>query len=310
MRTVVVTDSTASLPADLAREYGVEVIPLHVVVGRVTKAEGLDISGAEVADLLRSGDHSVTTSGPAPGELVQFYRDVAVRRGATHIVSVHLSARISRTVESAQLAAAAVADEVTVTVVDSRTLGLAMGYAVCAGADLAAGGLEPAGVAAAIEAHCRACSAYFYVDTLEYLRRGGRIGKASALVGSALGIKPLLTVAEGEVQPWERVRTRSRAMARLHAQTLDHIASLSASGSSVRVGIHHCNCADRAAAFAAGIEEARAQMSTDERVVGADAEGQVAAEPKPIVVDVVELGAVTSVHTGPGTVAVVISPGI
>ncbi|MGB5935055.1 MAG: DegV family protein [Ornithinimicrobium sp.] len=300
MRTVVVTDSTASLPAELAAQYEVEVIPLHVMVGRETKAEGVDISGAEVAELLRSEDMDVTTSGPAPGEFVQFYRDVARRREATQIVSVHLSGRISRTVESAQLAGAAVADEVSVTVVDSRTLGLAMGYAVCKGASLAAEGVAPTDVADAIEAHCRACWAYFYVDTLEYLRRGGRIGAASALVGSALAIKPLLTLADGEVQPWERVRTRNRAMARLRAQTMEHIATLSAQGSAVRVGVHHCDVADRALEFAEGIQTASSNAA---RVDGSEGSPSVA-------VDMVELGAVTSVHTGPGTLAVVISPDI
>ncbi len=300
MRTVVVTDSTASLTAELSAEYGVEIIPLHVVVGRTTKAEGVDISGAEVAELLRSEESEVTTSGPAPGEFEQFYREVARQREATHIVSVHLSGRISRTVESAQLAGAAVADEVSVTVVDSRTLGLAMGYAVCKAAGLAAEGMAPATIADAIEEHCRACSAYFYVDTLEYLRRGGRIGAASALLGSALAIKPLLTVADGEVQPWERVRTRNRAMARLQAQTMDHVAALLREGSAVRVGVHHCDCEDRALEFVAGIRKA-----CGEAVRQGDAAGVVS-----VSVDMVELGAVTSVHTGPGTLAVVISPGI
>ncbi|MGB5953152.1 MAG: DegV family protein [Ornithinimicrobium sp.] len=290
MRTVVVTDSTASLPTELIDRYGIEVIPLHVVVGRDTKAEGVDISGAEVSELLASGEQSITTSGPAPGELVEFYREVAARREATDIVSVHLSGRISRTVESAQLAAAAVADEVTVTVLDSRTLGLAMGYAVCAGADVAAAGADRVQVGRAVTSHCASSRAYFYVDSLEFLRRGGRIGAASALLGSALAIKPLLTVAQGEVQPWERVRTRSRALARLHTQTMEDIAVLAAAGTPARIGVHHCDAADRAQDFARGIEDAHVSGSIE--------------------VDVVELGAVTSVHTGPGTLAVVISPGI
>ncbi|MGB7448750.1 MAG: DegV family protein [Ornithinimicrobium sp.] len=288
-RVVVVTDSTASLPAPWAEQHGVEVVPLHVVVGRQTHCEGVGITGREVAALLGADEFPLSTSGPAPGELARVYRDLAQRRGARHLVSVHLSARISRTVESARLAAAEVSDEVEVHVVDSRTLGLAMGYPVCAGADLAAAGAPADAVARAIEERAAACSAYFYVDTLEYLRRGGRIGKASALVGGALAIKPLLAVADGEVQPWERVRTRAKALARLRAHTVSDIVAHLAAGRDVRVGVHHCDAQERAEAFAAALQQ------------DTGAAGEVP-------IDIVELGAVIAVHTGPGTVAVVVCP--
>lgn len=294
----VVTDSTASLPRAWADAWGVDVIPLHVVVGRQALVEGVDISGPQVADLLREGKEGVTTSGPAPGEFVGFYRDVAARRRVDHIVSVHLSGRISRTVESAQLAAAAVREEVSVSVVDSRTLGLAMGYAVCSGAALARAGAEPGEVVECVTEQAGEGSAYFYVDTLEYLRRGGRIGKASALLGGALAIKPLLTVAEGEVQPWERVRTRNKAMAKLQAQTVADIEGCLARGRTVRVGVHHCDALERAQAFAEAIRERCATAAT------ITAHGS-----EMVQVDVVDLGAVTAVHTGPGTLAVVVSPG-
>ena len=285
----VVCDSTASLTATMARQHDVELVPLHVIVGDRTYSEGVDISGQEVASLLRSDEHSLSTSGPAPAELAAFYREVAERRGVRHLVSVHLSGRISRTVESARLAAAEVSAQVDVSVVDSRTLGLAMGYAVCAGADLASSGASADVVAHTVQEWASACSAYFYVDTLEYLRRGGRIGKASALVGGALAIKPLLTLAEGEVQPWERVRTRAKALARLRAHTVGDIVAHRTAGRGVRVGIHHGDAAERAEAFAAGLREDTAGS------------GEVP-------IDIVELGAVIGVHTGPGTVAVVVCP--
>ncbi len=289
----LVTDTTASLPSEWAASAGVEVIPLHVVVGRRSLAEGLDITGEQVAELLRAGTEEVTTSSPAPGELVELYREVARRREVSQIVSVHLSGRISRTVESAQLAASAVRDEVTVTVVDSRTLGLAMGYAVCAGAQAAAAGAEASEVAGVVKESAAGCSAYFYVDTLEYLRRGGRIGKASALLGGALAVKPLLTLSEGEVKPWERVRTRSKAMARLLAQTVADVERHRGAGRQVQVGVHHCDAKNRAHTFA---DQVRAHQAEAER------KGACA-------VDVVDLGAVLAVHTGPGTLAVVVSPG-
>ncbi len=309
----VVTDSTASLPHAWVVAAGVDVLPLHVLVGRDSLAEGVDITGAQVAELLREGTQSVTTSGPSPGEFVEFYRDVAKRRSVDHIVSVHLSGRISRTIESAHLAAAAVRADVEVTVIDSRTLGLAMGYAVCSGAALAAGGATAPGVATHIRDGAAECSAYFYVDTLEFLRRGGRIGAASALLGGALAIKPLLTVADGEVKPWERVRTRAKAMARLQAQTVADVEAHCRAGRAVRVGIHHCDSAERAEAFAAQIRTAtQAAITSPDQgsAAQADSTGAGIGIDVDVDVDVVELGAVTAVHTGPGTLAVVVAPGV
>ncbi|MGB3828077.1 MAG: DegV family protein [Ornithinimicrobium sp.] len=299
MSVAVVTDSTASVPTEWASSQHIDVIPLHVVIGRRSLAEGVEISGGQVAQLLREGSDEVTTSGPAPGEFVQFYREVARRREVKEIVSVHLSGRISRTVESARAAAAEVRDEVSVTVLDSHTLGLALGYAVSAGAHAAAGGATAAAVVAVVQERAAGCSAYFYVDTLEYLRRGGRIGKASALLGGALAIKPLLTVADGEVKPWERVRTRTKAMARLQVQTLADITVHREAGRPVQVGVHHCDAGEAAQTFADAVRTQCPPSPSPSPAIPGDA----------VEFDIVELGAVTAVHTGPGTIAVVICPG-
>lgn len=303
----VVTDSTASLPEAWAVAAGVDVLPLHVLVGRESLAEGVEITGAQVAELLREGKQSVTTSGPSPGEFLEFYRDVAQRRDVGHIVSVHLSGRISRTIESARLAAAAARPDVEVTVIDSRTLGLAMGYAVCSGAVLAEGGACADDVAAHIRAGVAESTAYFYVDTLEFLRRGGRIGAASALLGGALAIKPLLTMADGEVKPWERVRTRAKAMARLQVQTVADVEAHLLAGRAVKVGVHHCDSAERAEAFAAHIRATTKPEPATTAGGSTSPAGRVTPGAR-VDVDVVELGAVTAVHTGPGTLAVVVSP--
>lgn len=287
MSTVVVTDSTACLPADLAAEHGVDVVPLHVVVGRATYAEGVDISSAEVAELLRAGKERVSTSRPAPGELVQRYRALAARDGVDHLVSVHLSSRISGTVEAAELAAAAVRSEVAVSVVDSRTLGMAMGYAACSGADAAAAGAGPQEVMRQVRQRAGDSAAWFYLDSLEYLRRGGRVGTATAVFGGALAIKPLLQVSNGQVEPWERVRTRGKALARLESKAVQVARGHREARREVSVAVHHLGWAERAEELATRL---RAELP-DCRV------------------DLVELGAVTAVHTGPGTLAVVVSPG-
>ena len=286
MSTVVVTDSTACLPVAMAQQHGIEVVPLHVVVGGRTYAEGVDITPAEVAELLRRGKKAVSTSRPAPGEFVQRYQEIAARRGADHIVSVHLSSRVSGTLEAAELAVATMSGEVAVTVVDSRTLGMAMGYAVRAGADAAARGVGHQEVADLVRRRAGEARAWFYVDTLEYLRRGGRVGTALALVGGALAIKPLLQVSDGQVQPWERVRTRAKALARLETQTLETARGLREQGREVCVAVHHLGFAERA-----------------EEVCGRLREGLPDCE-----IDLVELDAVLSVHTGPGTLAIVVSP--
>lgn len=286
MTVVVVTDSTSCLPLSRAQAAGVEVVPLHVTLGRRTLVEGAEITSDEVADLLRSSKEKVSTSRIAPGDFVVAYREIAARTGATQIVSVHLSARVSGTLEAAQLAARAVQSEVAVTVIDSRTLGMAMGYAALAGAQLARSGAEASSVADTIRDVCAESGAWFYVDSLEYLRRGGRIGAAAALLGGALAMKPLLQVADGQVQPWERVRTRAKALTRLRTHTAHKAQEWQAPGREVCIAVHHFAAAEPARELADQLGSDVPNMS----------------------VDVVELGAVTAVHTGPGTLAVVVAP--
>lgn len=286
MATAVLTDSTACLPPELAAEAGVALIPLHVQVGRRTLAEGVDITVDEVAELLRAGKEKVGTSRPAPGEFVERFRDVARSTGADSIVAVLISSAISGTVEAAELAAQAVREEMTVEVVDSRILGMGMGYAATAAAEVAYAGASPAAVASVARARCAASSTYFYVDTLEHLRRGGRVGTAQAILGSALAIKPLLMLAEGEVQLAERVRTRARALARLEETCLEAITAAPA-GQVVDVAVHHLDWLEQAEGLRDRLREA---VPVGGRL------------------DLVELGAVAGVHTGPGTLAVTVSP--
>ncbi|HET7761433.1 MAG TPA: DegV family protein, partial [Phycicoccus sp.] len=177
MATALVTDSTAYLPADLVDGLDVRVVPLHVVVGGREHREGVDIGAAEVAAALRSFT-PVSTSRPAPAAFLEAY-EAAAAAGADSVVSVHLSAELSSTVGGAQLAADQAS--VPVTVIDSRALGMVMGHAVLAGARAAAAGASVERVADLVRRTCAGSAVVFYVDTLEYLRRGGRIGRAGAL---------------------------------------------------------------------------------------------------------------------------------
>jgi DegV family protein with EDD domain len=273
----VVTDSTAYLPDGLAAEHGIGVVPLHVVLGSRTGTDGVDVSPAEVAAALAERRVAVSTSRPTPAEFADAYRAA----GSSCVVSVHLSAALSGTADAARLAAREVLDEgVEVRVVDSGTIGMALGFAVLAAAEEAAGG----GDARAVEARAREVAAdtdmLFYVDTLEHLRRGGRIGAAAALFGTALAVKPLLHVVDGAIAPLEKVRTASKALARLEV-----LAAERAGDGKVDLAVHHLAAQDKAAGLAARLRDVLPG-------VGA--------------LHVTQVGAVVGAHVGPGMLAVVV----
>ncbi len=274
----VVTDSTAYLPAEMVERYAIRVVPVQVVIGGESYDEGSGVSSDVVAEALRDW-RPVTTSRPSPAGFLEEYA-AAASAGADAVVSVHLSGEVSGTLSSAQLAA----EESTlpVRVVDSRTLGMAMGFGVVSAAELAEAGAGVDDVARAAEKRCAATSAFFYVDTLEYLRRGGRIGAASALVGSALAVKPLLHIVDGRIAPLDKVRTASRALARLTELAVERAGT-----ATVDMAVHHLASPARADQLASTL---RAQVPGLRELV------------------VSEVGAVVGAHVGPGMLAVAVAP--
>ena len=200
MPVAIVTDSTASLPPEVAAAHGLVVVPLQVVIGATVYDEGADGATPElVAAALREWK-PVSTSRPSPAALLEVYEKAAAA-GATEIVSVHLSGEMSGTFESAQLAAREAS--VRVLPVDSRQVGIATGFAALSAAEVVAAGGSADDAAAAADRRAAASVSLFYVDTLEYLRRGGRIGAAAALLGGALAVKPLLQIEDGRVASLE-----------------------------------------------------------------------------------------------------------
>jgi DegV family protein with EDD domain len=277
-RVAVVTDSTAYLPPGTGARYAVGEAPLHVALGSRTGAETIEISPAEVAEALRERRVQVTTSRPTPGELAAVYRST----GAPCIVSVHLSSALSGTYDAAVLAARQVADEgIEVRAVDSRTLVMGLGFAVLAAARAARDGADADEVERTARATAAASDVLFYVDTLDHLRRGGRIGAAAALVGAALAVKPLLHVVDGRIAPLEKVRTASKALARLEA-----IAVERAGDGPVDLAVHHLAAPEKAEQLAEHLRE---------RVPGL---GELYLS---------EVGAVVGAHVGPGLLGVVVS---
>ena len=278
MSVAVVTDSTAYLPEGVAKAFDVGVVPLHVVLGSRTGTEGAEVSPGDVAAALAERRLQVSTSRPTPAEVAAAYR----ASGASCIVSVHLSAELSGTYDAAVLAAAEVeGDGIEVRVVDSGTIAMGLGFAVLAAARAARAGSPVEEVESAARKVAGATDVLFYVDTLEHLRRGGRIGAAAALVGTALAVKPLLHVTGGRIAPLEKVRTASKALARL-----EDLAVERAAGGAVDVAVHHLVAADKAAALAERLQA---------RIPGLDS------------VHVSEVGAVVGAHVGPGLLGVVIS---
>jgi DegV family protein with EDD domain len=281
----IVTDSTAYLPAELARAGSVPIIvvPLHVVVGGKQHREGVDVTIESLSEALRTFT-PLSTSRPSPQEFLEAYEDAA-SSGASAVVSVHISSEMSGTCQSARMAAEQ--SPIPVEVVDSRSLGMAMGFGVLSAAEAAGDGLPAAEVAEIARARAAGAKVAFYVDTLEYLRRGGRIGSASALLGSAFAIKPILTLLDGAIRPLEKVRTSSRALARLAELTANAANEVVASGGAVDIAVQHLDSAARAESLASTLRE---------RV------------PQAGYVVVAELGAVVGAHVGPGTLAAVASP--
>jgi DegV family protein with EDD domain len=280
--TVIVTDSTASLPAELAQAHGIRVVPLQVVIGARVLDEGPDGATPEVVAQALRDFVPVSTSRPAPAFFADLYRSLEAE-GVEEIVSIHLSGEMSGTFESAQLAALEV--DLPVHVVDSGQVGIATGFAaLSAAAVLEAGGTAQQAAEAAL-ARGEAATSLFYVDTLEYLRRGGRIGAAAAIFGSALSVKPLLEIAGGKVVPRERVRTASRALGRLA-----ELAVEAAGDRPVDVCVSHLASPERAGALASTLTERLAEGLEGREVMCG------------------ELGAVLGAHVGPGMVAVCVAP--
>jgi DegV family protein with EDD domain len=277
-RVAVVTDSTAMLSSELVDAWDITVVPLQVVVGARAYDETLDSDPGMVADALRAWE-PVSTSRPAPQVFLDTYEELA-RDGVESIVSVHLSAEISGTCDSARQAAGDA--PVPVEVVDTRQVGVGTGFAVLAAADAVAAGADAVKAAEAARLRAAGTTSLFYVDTLEHLRRGGRIGAAAKLLGSVLAVKPLLCLDDGKVVPLEKVRTASRALARL-----EDLAVEAAGKDPVDIAVAHLDNRQGAETVAEHLRERVAAVH--DVLVG-------------------EVGAVIGAHVGPGMLAVVVAP--
>jgi len=250
----IVTDSTAYLPPELITRYGIEVVPLKVLFGPEAYTEGVDISNEEFYRKLAKASTLPTTSQPSIGDFVQVYDKAA--REAAPILSIHISSKLSATVNSA-LNAKDELPQAQIEVVDSLSGCMGLGMIVLAAARAAEEGQALSQIRASIERLIKGMHLFFLVDTLEYLHKGGRIGGAATLLGTALRIKPILCVKDGQIEALARVRTKRKAVARM----LELVEERVQRGAAVHVAVFHAQAADEALALQ---EEIRARFDCAE----------------------------------------------
>lgn len=222
----IVTDSTSDIPESLAQEHGVVVLPAYVNVGEDSYLDQVELSRREFYEMLPSLSEPPTTAAPAVGAFTEAYEKLAAE-GASEILSIHLSSTLSGMLNAARLGAEAT-DAVQVTLFDSRQLSMGLGLLALTAAEDAAAGCRMEEITARLQERVGRTHVFAVLDTLEYLRRSGRVSWAAFGVGTLLRIKPLLHVFDGNVEMIERVRTRSRAVRRLieHVEALERLERL------------------------------------------------------------------------------------
>jgi DegV family protein with EDD domain len=272
-RIAVVTDSTAYIPLEHLGDFEIPVIPLWLIWGDERFRDGVDISPSEFYERLPASRAFPTTSQPSRGEFEQFFQQTGAEAEA--VVGVFISSKLSATVTNASLAAGDMAAP-EVRVVDSLSASMGLGFAALAAARAAADSKPLDEVVRAAESVRDRAHVIFVPDTLEFLHRGGRIGGAKRLLGTALNIKPLLQLHNGAVEPLASVRTRKRALATLLQTAEERVGN----GRIAEAAVIHAACAEAAAAVAENVKKRFGLES----------------------VSVADMSPVIGTHAGPGTI--------
>jgi DegV family protein with EDD domain len=265
----VVTDSTADLPPEWRERYDVEVVPLKVLFGEETFRDGVDMNNEEFFAKLAVSNKLPTTSAPSPGEFAEVYSRLA--KDHDGCISIHIGRQLSATAEAARVGAESV-EGFRVNVIDSETVTMPMAFLCRVAAESAT--LDEA--TAAVEERIPKCRVLALLDTLRYIEMGGRVSRAQAMIGTMLDLKPLLLVADREIKPVDRVRTRSRAIPRM-------VEFFEKDLPVEHVGVVHAQAPEEAEQIAAGIRSRRPDLE----------------------VTVGQIGCVLGTHTGPKALGVV-----
>ncbi|MHB8611042.1 MAG: DegV family protein [Candidatus Dormibacteraceae bacterium] len=265
----IVTDSTADLPPAWRERYEIEVVPLKVLFGDETFRDGVDMNNEEFFARLAASNKLPTTSAPSPGEFAEVYSRLA--KDHDGCISIHLGRTLSATAESARIGAQSV-EGFHVEVIDSKSVTLPVAFLCRVAAECATLGEA----SAAVERRIPSCRVLALLDTMRYIEMGGRVSRATAMIGTLLDVKPLLLVAEGEIKPVDRVRTRSRAIPRM-------VEFFEKDLPVELVGVVHAQAPEEAEQIAAGIRSRRPDLE----------------------VPVGQIGCVLGTHTGPKALGVV-----
>jgi len=277
--TAIVYDSTADLPDGPAQHPNWRMVPLDVHIDGRSYRDYVDLSAEDFYRLLEQAATPPTTSQPPAGRFDEVYGELLGRY--ERVVSLHISGELSGTVESARLAAAAYGERVTV--IDTRGVAVFLGLAVLGVQRLLEGGTTISEVEDWVARFGGHAGCVFSVETLEHLRRGGRIGKAQAFVGGLLSVRPILALEDGEVRPLRRVRGSRKALAAL----VEELVARTPPDARVRAMVAHAAAAERGEELAAAVRAAR---------------------PDVVLERVTTIGAVLGTHAGPGTIGVAFMP--
>ncbi|WP_317624104.1 DegV family protein [Salipaludibacillus neizhouensis] len=282
MKTVkIVTDSTADIPLYLQKELDISVVPLTVHFGEDSYEDGVDLTSGEFYEKLTSTQDIPTTSQPTPHQFETVYRRLHEEYNQSDIISIHLSSKLSGTFQSSYIASQTLGDEVPVTVVDSKRASYAIGVIIVELATLAQAGASKKVCMDRLSELLEDTNVYFMVDTLEYLEKNGRIGKASAILGSLLKIKPILSLnPEGEVYPFEKVRGKKKAVQRIIQELTDKYGD-----ADLHIGISHAEAKDEAIEVMKQLHE---HFSIKKEVI-------------------TDIGPVIGTHVGPGTLSIAVT---
>lgn len=277
----IVTDSTADLPLEIREKFGILMVPLKVHFGNETFHDSVDINSSEFYTKLSQSQELPTTSQPSPVDFMEVYKELCDQPD-TSVISIHLSSALSGTYQSAMLAKSLLDNQTNVALVDSKSACYGLGLLVIAAAEAAQAGKSVEEIQALVQDLRNKTRIYFILDTLEYLYKGGRIGKASAMFGSLLNIKPILTLDDGgEVDSVDKVRGHKKAVKRII-----ELLQKDFEGQQINVGIGHSQSRESAEEMYQLINE---QFQVNQH-------------------SYTDIGPVIGTHTGPGTLAVFVTP--
>lgn len=237
----VVTDSTCDIPSETAAAYGIVVVPAYINIGDHSYLDGVELSRTQFYEQLPGYKAPPTTAAPASGTFAEAYKKLA-GEGATAIISIHVATSLSGVLNSARLGAEAVEEVIPVTLFDSMQLSMGLGLQAITAAKAASEGLSTAEIITMLEERRSRTHVFAQLDTLEYLRRSGRVNWAEFGIGTLLQIKPLIHVYNGQVEMREKIRTSKRAM----AQMIQYAAEL---GPLESIALLHTHAIDKLEMF-------------------------------------------------------------